>query len=191
MMVVVEAKSNRRSLDSPFPSASLGFGSLGMTVPDESEELAGGEVADEAAVGGEEVVLRQVFEPDPLDLMEDLVLNLAIEGVDGVELEVNGTAMTVVVADAGDAHTDGGGDAQFFLELAAKRLFRALSGLDLAAGKLPQERHRLVWAPLADEHLTIADQKPRRDKSKCRPGRARIGTWLCAFHATSLTGRER
>jgi hypothetical protein len=154
------------------------------------EELAGGEVANEAAICSEEVVLRQVFESDPLDLVKDLVLDLAFESMDGVELEVYGAAVTVVVADAGDAYPDGGGDTQFLVKLTAKRLFRTLAGLNLAAGKLPLESHRLVRPPLANEHLAIADQEPRRDKSECRPGRARIRAWLRVFHATSLTGRE-
>ena len=46
-------------------------------------------------------------------------------------------------------------DSQFLLELADQCLLRPLAVLDLAAGKLPQARHRLTFWPLCDEHAAI------------------------------------
>ena len=41
------------------------------------EQLARREVANQAAVGGEKVILGQVFEPRPAQLGEDAILQLA------------------------------------------------------------------------------------------------------------------
>ena len=43
------------------------------------QQFAGGQVSDEAAVGGEEFVLGEFFELDPFELMEDFVFEFAFE----------------------------------------------------------------------------------------------------------------
>lgn len=50
-----------------------------MTGAQELEKFAGGEVADETAIGGEEFVVGELFKFDPLELVEDLVLEFAFE----------------------------------------------------------------------------------------------------------------
>jgi hypothetical protein len=50
------------------------------------QQLAGGEVANEATVGGEEVVAGEVFKADPADLLVDLVVDFADELMHGKEL---------------------------------------------------------------------------------------------------------
>ena len=44
-----------------------------------SEQFARGEIFDEATVSGEEFIVREFFEFDPLELVEDLVLEFAFE----------------------------------------------------------------------------------------------------------------
>src|SRR3569623_2047551 len=70
------------------------------------QEFAGGEVFDEAAVGGEELVVGKFFELHPFELVEDFVLEFAFERGDCVELEVDGTAVAVVVADVSNVRGD-------------------------------------------------------------------------------------
>ncbi len=117
------------------------------------EQLAFGEVADKAEVGGEEVEGGQGGERSPVHGVEDAVGELAGELSYGEELQVDGAAVAVAVADLGDARADGGGDAELFFEFAGEGLFGGFAGLDLAAGKLPLEAHGLVGAALADEDL--------------------------------------
>jgi hypothetical protein len=130
-----------------------------VTGPQKLEKFAGSEVADEAAVGGEEFVVGEFFELDPLELMEDLVLQLALKRGHGEELQIDCASMAVVVADVRDARSDFGGDAEFFLEFAGESLLGAFALLDLAAGKLPLEGHWLVGAALANEDKTFANQQ--------------------------------
>jgi len=101
------------------------------------QKLAGGEVADEAAVGGEEVVGGEVFKADPADLLVDLVIDFSGELVDDEELQIDGAAVAIVMADVGDGGADGSLDAKLFRELTGQGLLGALAGFDFAAGKLP------------------------------------------------------
>ena len=180
--------------------ATLSVWSLGMTSwfliganawQPVSEELAGGKVANEAAVGSQKVISRQIFELYPLDLVEDLVFDLAVECVHRIELQVHGASVTVVVANVGDMLTDDGGDAQLFVEFTAERLFRSLAGFNLAAREFPLKSHWLVGPSLANEQFAVAAQESCCDKPKSWSGRARIGTRLRVFHATSLNGSNR
>ena len=108
------------------------------------EEFAVGEVADEVEVGGEEVVGRGGWRRGPEHVLEDAVDELAAELADEEELDFDGAAVAVGVADGGDAVADGGGDAELFVELAGEGLFGGFAGFDLAAGELPLEAHGLV-----------------------------------------------
>ena len=51
---------------------------------------------------------------DPADLLVDLVVDFSGELVDGKELEVDGAAVAIVVADVGDGAANGRMDAEFF-----------------------------------------------------------------------------
>ena len=73
------------------------------------------QVADKAAVGGEKVIARQVFEGDPADIVEYVMDQLAVEGADREELEVDGASIAVRVVDAGDERADFGTDAELFV----------------------------------------------------------------------------
>jgi hypothetical protein len=57
--------------------------------------------------------------------------------------------------DAGDFRADLRYDPQFFLEFPAHRVARLFAFFDLASGKFPFERHRLVPRPLASEDEVI------------------------------------
>jgi len=155
------------------------------------EQLAGGEVFDEIAVGGEEVVAGQIFELDPLDLLEDAVFDLAGELFDGEELEIDGAAVAVVVADVGDPGADLSGDTELLIELAGEGLLGTFAGLDLAAGKLPLQGHGLVGAPLADEHLAGPDHQSGCHQTKRRRSGPGLGVWLTVFHTLSVIAGRR
>lgn len=152
------------------------------------EKLAGGEFADEAAVCGQEFVFGQVFEPNPLELMEDLVVEFTREGRNREELQVDGAPVAVVVPNMGDAGTYCGVNAEFFLEFAGKRLLWAFALLYFPARKFPLERHGLVGTPLADQHLAVSHQKPCDNETERRPRWARIGLVLRLFHPSSVNG---
>jgi len=75
------------------------------------EKLALGEIANEVAVRCEEIVSGKVFEADPAHVVEDAILELAGKLIDGEELQVDGTAVTVVVANLRDSGADRRSDA--------------------------------------------------------------------------------
>ncbi len=87
-------------------------------------------------------------------------------GRHGKELQVDGAAMAVVVADVGDVRADFGADAEFFLEFARERLLGAFAVFDLAAGKLPLQGHGLVGSSLANQDQAITNQKARHHKTE-------------------------
>jgi hypothetical protein len=120
------------------------------------KQFAFGQVADEAAVGGEEVEGRQVFEGRPAEIVEDAVFDFAVEGMHREKLQIDCASVAVGVTDAGDPRADFGANAQFFIEFARKGLLGGFSRLDFAAGKLPFERHRLIRSPLADQNFASA-----------------------------------
>ena len=113
------------------------------------------QIPDEPQIGREEVVAGESRERRPLDVVEDAVIQVAIELVDDEELQVDGAPIAVLMADAGDAAPNGGGDPQLLVELARERLLGGLASLDLAPGELPLEAHRLVGPALADQHLSM------------------------------------
>lgn len=116
-----------------------------------AEKFAVGEVADEAEVGSEEIVVGECGKGSPAHVVEDLVFEGAVELVDDEKFEADGSAVAVGVANLGDAATDLGVDAEFFVEFTGEGGFRGFAGLDFAAGKLPLETHGLVWLALADK----------------------------------------
>ena len=119
----------------------------------ELEEFAFGEVADEAEVGGEEVVAGEGGEGRPADVVEDAVFEVPGEVVDEEELEVDGASVAIAVAEGGDPGADGGVDAEFFVEFAGEGLLGGFAVFDLASGELPLEAHGLVGFALADEEF--------------------------------------
>ena len=58
-------------------------------------------------------------------------------------------------------------DAQFFLQFADQRSFRRLSGLDFAAGKLPQASHGLALGALRKQNAPVRiDQGNRGNQNR-------------------------
>jgi ATP-dependent protease ClpP protease subunit len=53
------------------------------------QQLPSGQIPNQTPVGGEEVVLGQVFDFDPAQLVEDAVFQFAGELVDGIKLKIN------------------------------------------------------------------------------------------------------
>jgi hypothetical protein len=107
---------------------------LGKHHRDRIQQLARGQVADQGTVGGQELVAGKVFEPDPADLVIDAVSISPAELMHGKELQIDGAAMAIVVADAGDAGADGRANAEFFVQFAGQRLLRAFAGSILPPG---------------------------------------------------------
>jgi len=99
-------------------------------------------------------------ESGPAEVVEDAVGELALEGVDGEELEIDGASVAVVVTDMSDEGTDVGADAEFLVELAMEGFFGRFAGFDFAAGELPFEAHGLIGTALTDEDfVTAKDQR--------------------------------
>ncbi len=153
------------------------------------EQFAFGEVADEGEVGGEEVVGGECRDGAPKHLVEDAVIQVAGEGGDSEELDFDGAAIAVGVADRGDAAADGGRDAKLFVELADEGSLGALAGLDFTSGELPFEAHGLVGPALADEDFAVGGfttEDESRDNSAewLRGGRGAAGYQLAdgLFH---------
>ena len=117
------------------------------------------QVADEAAVGGEKVVSGKIFAGYPAEIVEDVIDQLALEGVDGKELEIDGAAIAVGVVNAGDECANFRPDAQLFIEFAREGLFGSFAGLDFAAGEFPFEGHCLLGATLTDENGVSAQDE--------------------------------
>lgn len=155
----------------------------------ELEEFAGGQVFDQAAIGGEELIFGEFFEFHPLELVEDFVFEFSLERGYRVKLKINGAAVAIVVADMGDMGTYGCANAQFLFEFARECLLGAFTLLDLAARKLPLQGHGLVGTPLADEDPTFANEQSCDNETKCRSGRSRVGEGLRFFHDPSVNGQ--
>lgn len=52
-----------------------------------------------------------------------------------------------------------GVDAQLFIELTDQSCFRRFTGIDLAAGKLPQARHGFSFGALGEQHPVVRIEK--------------------------------
>ena len=72
------------------------------------KQFAGGEIADEAAVGGEEVITGEVAQITPAQIVEDVVGDFARKLVDGEELQIDCAAVAVGVPHMRDERADGG-----------------------------------------------------------------------------------
>ncbi len=118
------------------------------------QEFAVGEVADEGQVRGEEVVLREPGERGPEHLLEDAVDGVALEFANEEELDFDGSAVAVGMADGGDERADGGVDRELFVQFASEGFFGGFVGLNFAAGELPFKAHGLAGSALADEDFT-------------------------------------
>jgi hypothetical protein len=119
-------------------------------------DAAGGEVGDEVAVGGEEIVIGEFAGEDPGDLFEDAGgdVGLGVLGGEEMDFEFFGR-VGVLVADAGDFDGFDEGNAEFFAEFAGEGLFESFGRADFAAGEFPFERRGVASAALADEEAAV------------------------------------
>jgi len=158
----------------------------GATAGTPLQQLPGGQVADQVAVGGKEIVAGQVVEPDPANLLIDVVDDFARELVHREELQIDSAAVTVVMADSGDARANGGGYAELLVQLAGKGLLGTFTGLDLAAGKLPLQRHGLFRTALTDQHLACAHNERSSHKTEGWATGPIVGVCLNFLHSSSV-----
>jgi hypothetical protein len=126
------------------------------TAADDLEKPSFSQITDKPKIGSQKVVPSQRRQRSPLHIIEDAVVQVSVELVDNEELQVDSPAVAVLVADAGHAATDGCGDAELLVQLADQRLFGGLPSLNLTAGKLPFQAHRLVRTALTDKHFGMA-----------------------------------
>ena len=140
----------------------------------ELEEFAGGEIADEVTVGGDEVELGEIAQRAPAHILEDEVFDLASVFPHEKELQIDGASIAVVMADVGDQRADGSVDAKFFLKFATQGLFGGFACFHLPTGKLPLGAERLVGTPLTDQQL-IATQD---ESGSNGPYRLYLVVWL-------------
>src|SRR5262249_55913183 len=142
-------------------SSGSGLACVGFKTVNESscssEQFASSEVADEAAISGEEIVARQVAETTPAHIVEDVIGDFAFEMVNGEELQIDRTAIAVGMPYMSDSGSDGGGNTKFFFEFANERFFRAFAGFHFAAGELPLECHCLIRPALTYKHFVAAE----------------------------------
>src|SRR5258706_6449563 len=145
------------------------------------QNLARRQILHQSPVGLEKVVIHQLVAPHPAHIPKNPVLNLALKLADEKELQLHTMATAIAMPHPRHLVADAGGDAELFLKFAHERLPRALAALDLAAGKLPFERHRLVLGALADEQLVVAHHERRHHAAhfdRSHPARR-------ALHATA------
>jgi hypothetical protein len=119
-------------------------------------DAAGGELGDEVAVGGQEIVVGEFAGEDPGDLFEDVwrYVGLGVLGGEEMNFEFFGR-VGVLVADAGDFDGFDEGDAEFFAEFAGEGLFESFGRADFAAGEFPFQGRCVSAAALADEEAAI------------------------------------
>jgi len=119
-------------------------------------DAAGGQVRDEFAIGRKEVVSGEFAGENPGDLLEGVRGDVWLGELGGEEVDLKFFGIRcVVVADAGNFHGFGEGDAELFAKLAGEGLFESFAGADFAAGEFPLEGRGVPTAALADEDAAI------------------------------------
>ena len=106
-------------------------------------------------------------------------------------MQIDGAAVTIVVANVGNARPNFCVNPQLFLEFASKGLFRTFALFDLAAGKLPLQRHRLIGTALADQDKALANQQPCNDEAERGSQWSRVGDGLRFFHVSSVNALQQ
>jgi hypothetical protein len=126
------------------------------TAEDVLEQPALSQIPNKPKIRREEVIPGQRRQRSPLHIIEDAVVQVSVELVDDEELQVDRAAVAVLMANAGHAAPNRGGDPELFVKLPDQSLFGGLPGLNLASRKLPFEAHRLVRTALTDKHFSVA-----------------------------------
>ena len=119
-------------------------------------DAAGGQLGDERAVGGEEIVIGEFAGEDPGELLENVRgdIGLGVLGGEEMDFEFLG-GVGVLVADAGDFDGLGEGDTELFAEFTGERLFERFGGAHFATGKFPFQGRGVAAAALADEDTAV------------------------------------
>src|SRR6185369_13916200 len=86
-------------------------------------------------------------------------LDLALEMFYQEEVKLNAVPVPVGVGDGRDLGTDRRANSQLLVQFPLQSGHRLLAYFDLAPGKLPLQRHRLVLRPLAYQHLRSIDHQ--------------------------------
>src|SRR6202046_3709143 len=135
---------------------------------------------DQRFVGRRHRIVAQFGRPHPFELLsfpcldEPFPASANIERHEQVEVKVEmarkGQGREALLLD---------GYSKFLPQLSNQALFGPFAGLDLAARKLPQYRHRLARRTLCDEHAAIGiDQRAGGDKDKSEAhGRSQSKEW--------------
>jgi len=119
-------------------------------------DAAGGQVRDEFAVGGEEIVGGEFAGENPGGLLEGAGRDAWLRELCREEMDLKFFGIRVVVVpDGGNFYGLGQGDAEFFAQFPCQRLLKRFAGADFAAGKFPLEWGRVSTAALADEDPAI------------------------------------
>jgi hypothetical protein len=123
------------------------------------KQFSRGQIADQVSIRGEKVKARQFPQRNPAQIVENAVLDFALEGMYGEELQIDGAAAAIGVAGARDQRPKLSLNSQFFFQFASERLLRTFARLNLAARKLPLQRHGLIRTPLANQDpISAKDQ---------------------------------
>ena len=124
-------------------------------------------------VSFEKVIRKQIFALGPLHIAEDAVLDFTLMFANNEEAKFHHASVGIFVLDTGQFVADGGVDAEFFFQLAAKGSAGLLALLNFSAGKLPLKRHGLMARALAHEQLVIFHYQSRNDTFHARPRNGR------------------
>jgi hypothetical protein len=133
------------------------------------QEFSSGQVFHEFMVSFEKVIRKQIFARGPLHIAEDAVLDLTFMLANNEETQFHHAAVGIFVLDTGQFVADGGVDAEFFFQFAAKGGAGLFAFLNFSAGKLPLERHGLMARSLAHQQLVIFHNQSCNDTFHARP----------------------
>lgn len=119
-------------------------------------DAAGGELRDEAAIGGEEVVIAEFLGENPRRFFEGAGRDVAFRDLHREEVDFEFIpGLRVGVMDAADFLAVEESDVELFAEFARQGLFGRFAGLHFAAGEFPLERRGVRAATLPDEEPAI------------------------------------
>ncbi len=123
--------------------------------------------------------------------MEDPICQFSGILTDLEELQIDCAATTVGMAKLNDSRANQCVDTEFLVQLTLQRLLRALTGFNLAAGKLPFQSHWLIWAPLADKNCVSTKDERRNNKANLLVADGEFGMCSIASHLPILDASFR
>ena len=137
-------------------------------------------------IGRGEVVVVELFLGHPAMVVHAQVGNLGRGELTSIDAEVD-VVVRVGVLDVQDALVNDRLDAHQFAQLTPERRLFGLSGLDLASGKLPEQRQHGFWGTLGDQVAAIPNDERADDglggahgkllRQRAERGKAPLGAW--------------